>query len=423
MANTSTTIIIVDNSCMRQKAPTVVPGEVHTRVTLVYNIKTIFRLPIYCTAKSTRLFTLKSMSLLRSLKVISSVYFNDRYGSLPVLRRLTRLLLRRPRTCRVLLGSCLGRKVSFPHTERRTVLSCARSPQFTRVLEGPGGVLKVRCLGTVGGLKDEVRPCAVTEHNTRCRSRRLSDSCDSTATVHSLLTCSDSSFGARPMRKGCSRLSFSKVLSRLRGRIPGYYLRLLGSCRGMRCPVSRGSFSLVLGCGLLGGRPRDLIQCISISPRVTFEVTGRLGGFFGCGRFYSLLGAQRLARAQIGQTLLRVVLKAGGTGIRRCVSGNCRVCTHLLNFQGSGTGLLATVSGRDDLPILAGVSRVSSLPRLNRGVLERSVLTSGLCASIIASGFGATFRGRCGRKILGIWVLVETEAIIIENSYSNSWYS
>lgn len=335
--NSYTVISIVDNGCIRETRATIVSGCTETGTTLLNKISLILRLPVPCTVSSTRHFTCSSIRVLGSLKTIASVSFNDRYNDVDLLRGTIRTLC--SRGIGLGLGTRLGGNMDCPTTEFSTMESIFKT-RATTILSRPGGVLTMRCVGTLGTLSSSVGPRAMGQANTSRSSSRCINGVTSTSGVERLV------------HDGTRANLFLPSSSRtiLAGRV---------TVKTTPSSVGEVKGTMVTSLGL--GAPSSFGGVCNVNRKVRGHLLSTTTSTQGLARLCSFTGAGHFARSHVQHIILGSFFNVAGS-----VALSSPPCVHILKFARGNGSVLQVTEGGTSLPVIVAINSIGGLKNLSR---------------------------------------------------------
>lgn len=293
-------VTVVDNDFARHNRITIYSGFIHTGSTLRGNTSLILRLPIIFSLSKTRNFTGTNITVTSTFSYAGRLTFNDRDNSYRLLGGSTGTIY--SREMRTFIHSKVGGNKCCPHRLRGTIGAIFNS-RVSSMLYRPGGVLNVRCVGTLGNAN--IRPFSITEANITRSDQVTNRSFTSTSRVERVLHGNRGTGGCTPCVP--SRVAFPRGLSE------------------------------PLLCYLHAVAERSVTGLPSINRKLRGEVTSTTIHYDASSRVTSLMGAGHCARTHVQEVLTYTLLKVRGTRARVPVR-----CIHILNFAGRKTRLLGS---------------------------------------------------------------------------------
>lgn len=374
-------IIAMSGNFVQRGAPALTDKYTRARMALEHGADLILELPVLYATASAEYFARGGVSLLHNTGVVTHLGFGAENANLPLLQKISDLLLTNPPIFSSTLQQELKSGLSFP-TARSKALTAAFEasgsgdiPQIRELLSSPNNILAIEYLKALSVLSTSMEPVPLLRqgkgyHNTELTmSGNISEDFCSASAIRSYLS-------------GHDRGAFASALGNTS--MPESALSLL-----MKYPHSflfENDFSQLVHYKLLTESPETLAAYADSSTELGNRIYGARHSFTSWSRFCELLKTKNTTYTRISRLLLHLILNISSTDYMAAQNVIQNSYLRVLGFQKSSAPLLSYIKELQRAPLITSVSNdMEQLSKEAASLLQMDITASDIYNLVLTS--------------------------------------
>lgn len=404
-------IVVMSGDYVQRGVPAIMPKRLRAEMALKCGAAAVFELPVCYASGSAELFAMGAVSFLDRLGIVDNLCFGSECNDLKALDAIAGILLKEPPEYRALLKAHLRQGLSYPAARQKALLVCSpsvhtasgQSTSYAEIMKEPNNILGIEYLKALKKINSHIRPCTIKREGSHYHDQSLSESFLSSASaIRSLLAYSSSTLKTERFGRTFEDTSFTDILGELEDQVPPDCLELLKDWHHVQYPVYQNDFSLILKYKLLNKHPERLISYADVSEELARRICSRLNDYFNYRQFCELLKTKEMTQTRINRALLHVMLGIKKDQMAEYTQNGYHFYAHLLGIRKDRKKLLAEITEKSKIPLLARISDSKNICQTGQRMLRNDILASNLYMSVVTDKYKTAFQNEYRQMLLSV---------------------